>query len=43
MSAQDGNRNNPYTFDDYLFVRDNFNYYRDDEFFQALVKKFCGE
>ncbi|TFG16030.1 MAG: acyl-CoA dehydrogenase [Promethearchaeota archaeon] len=43
MSAQEGNRNNPYTFDDYLFVRDKFNYYRDDEFFQALVKKFCGE
>jgi alkylation response protein AidB-like acyl-CoA dehydrogenase len=42
MSAQEGNRNNPYTFDDYLFVRDNLNYYRDDEFLQALIKKFCG-
>jgi alkylation response protein AidB-like acyl-CoA dehydrogenase len=43
MSSEEGNRDNPYTFDDYLYVRDNFNYYRDDEFFQALVKKFCGE
>ena len=42
MSDQEGNRNNPYSFDDYLFVRDNFNYYRDDEFLQALVKKYCG-
>ncbi len=39
---EEGNRNNPYSFDDYLFVRDNFNYYRDDEFLQALVKKYCG-
>ncbi|MFX1441860.1 MAG: acyl-CoA dehydrogenase family protein, partial [Promethearchaeota archaeon] len=42
MSEQEGNRNNPYSFDDYLFVRDNFNYYRDDEFLQALVKKYAG-
>ncbi len=42
MSEQEGNRNNPYSFDDYLFVRDNFNYYRDDEFFQALVKNYAG-
>jgi alkylation response protein AidB-like acyl-CoA dehydrogenase len=38
-----GNRDNPYDFDDYLFVRDNFNYYEDDEFFQALVKHFIPE
>ncbi len=39
MSAEEGNRDNPYTFDDYLFVRDAYNWYQDDEFFQALVKK----
>jgi len=39
MSSQEGNRNNPYTFDDFLFVRDHFNYYKDDEFLQALIKK----
>lgn len=42
MSEQEGNRNNPYSFDDYLFVRDNFNYYRDDDFLQALLKKYVG-
>ena len=41
MSSQEGNRNNPYSFDDFLFVRDNFNYYRDDDFLQALVKKYA--
>ena len=40
MSEEEGNRNNPYSFDDYVFVKDSFNYYRDDEFFQALVKKY---
>ena len=40
MSEQEGNRDNPYSFDDYIFVKDGFNYYRDDEFFQALVKKY---
>ena len=39
MSSQEGNRNNPYTFDDFLFVRDHFNYYKYDEFLQALIKK----
>ncbi|MCK4688085.1 MAG: acyl-CoA dehydrogenase, partial [Candidatus Lokiarchaeota archaeon] len=43
MSTQEGNRNNPYSFDDYLFVRNHFNYYRDDEFLQALVKKYTGD
>jgi alkylation response protein AidB-like acyl-CoA dehydrogenase len=40
MSEQEGDRNNPYTFDDFLFVKNNFNYYLDDEFFQALIKKY---
>ena len=40
MNAQEGNRDNPYSFDDYIFVKNRFNYYRDDEFFQALVKKY---
>ncbi len=39
-SNKEGNRNNPYSFDDYVFVRNNFNFYRDDEFLQALVKKY---
>ncbi len=43
MSTQEGNRNNLYSFDDFLFVRNHFNYYRDDDFFQALVKKFTGD
>ena len=43
MSAQEGNRDNQYSFDDFLFVRDNFNYYSDDEFFQALVRKYTGD
>ncbi len=42
MSNQEGNRNNQYSFDDYLFVRDHFNYYNDDDFFQALVRKYTG-
>ena len=42
MSNQEGNRDNQYSFDDYLFVRDNFNYYTDDEFFQTLVKRYTG-
>ncbi|MFW9940525.1 MAG: acyl-CoA dehydrogenase family protein [Candidatus Thorarchaeota archaeon] len=43
MSNQEGNRNNQYNFDDYLFVRENFNYYSDDDFFQALVRKYTGD
>ncbi|MFX1574572.1 MAG: acyl-CoA dehydrogenase family protein [Promethearchaeota archaeon] len=43
MSTQEGNRNNPYSFDDFLYVRNHFNYYRDDDFLQTLVKKFTGE
>ena len=41
ISTQEGNRNNKYTFDDFLFVRNHFNYYKDDEFLQALVKKYA--
>ncbi len=40
MSDQEGNRDNPYLFNDYIFVKNSYNYYRDDEFFQALVKKY---
>ncbi|MFX0066485.1 MAG: acyl-CoA dehydrogenase family protein [Candidatus Hermodarchaeota archaeon] len=43
MSDQEGNRDNPYSFDDYLLVRNSFNFYKDDEFFQALVKKYAGD
>ncbi|MFX1592765.1 MAG: acyl-CoA dehydrogenase family protein [Promethearchaeota archaeon] len=43
MSNQEGNRNNPYFFDDFLFVRNHFNYYKDDEFFQVLVKKYVPQ
>ncbi|MHA2399303.1 MAG: acyl-CoA dehydrogenase family protein [Promethearchaeota archaeon] len=43
MSNTEGNRNNPYTFDDFLFVRDHFNFYVDDLFFQALIEKYTGD
>ncbi|MFX0002579.1 MAG: acyl-CoA dehydrogenase family protein [Candidatus Hodarchaeota archaeon] len=43
MSSEEGNRNNPYNFDDFLFVRNHFNYYKDDEFLQALIKKYAPE
>ncbi|MCG6961734.1 MAG: acyl-CoA dehydrogenase family protein [Acidobacteria bacterium] len=33
-----GDRDNPYSFDDYVGVRDRFDYYADDPFFQALVR-----
>ena len=39
----EGDRNNPYSFDDYVRVRDSFDYYADDPFYQALVKHYCGE
>jgi alkylation response protein AidB-like acyl-CoA dehydrogenase len=42
MSDQEGNRDNPYSFDDFLLVRNRYNYYQDDTFFQALVKKYTG-
>lgn len=43
MSNQEGNRDNSYSFDDYLLVRDNFNYYSDDKFLQILVKHYLPE
>jgi alkylation response protein AidB-like acyl-CoA dehydrogenase len=43
MSNQEGDRDNPYTFDDYLLVRDNFDYYSDDEFLQKLVEYYVLE
>ena len=39
----EGDRDNPYSFDDYLQVRDAFDYYADDPFLQALVAHFCGD
>lgn len=43
MSQQEGNRDNPYSFDDYLLVRNQFNYYKDDEFLQSLIKHYTGD
>ena len=43
MSNKEGNRDNPYSFDDYLLVRNNFDYYSDDSFLQALVKHYLPE
>ncbi len=43
MSSQEGNRNNLYNFDDFLFVRNHFNYYKDDNFLQCLIKKYVPE
>ncbi|HPA76745.1 MAG TPA: acyl-CoA dehydrogenase family protein [Deltaproteobacteria bacterium] len=40
MSLPD--RNNPYAFDEYLAWRNGFDYYRDDEFFQKVVRYFSG-
>lgn len=40
MSLPD--RNNPYAFDDYLKWRGQVDYYRDDPFFQKVVKHFTG-
>jgi len=40
QESQEGDKNNPYSFDDYLLVREQFNFYKDDKFFQALVKKY---
>lgn len=43
MSEQEGNRDNPYSFDDYLYVRNQFNYYKDDGFLQALIKYYTKD
>ncbi len=42
MNYTEGNRENPYTFDDYLLVRDNYNYYSDDDFLKSLIRKYVG-
>ncbi|HMF31936.1 MAG TPA: acyl-CoA dehydrogenase family protein [Candidatus Lokiarchaeia archaeon] len=42
MSDQEGNRDNPYSFDDFLLVRNRYNFYEDDPFFQAMVRKYTG-
>jgi alkylation response protein AidB-like acyl-CoA dehydrogenase len=42
MNYTEGNRENPYTFDDYLLVRDNYNYYSDDNFLKSLIRKYVG-
>jgi len=43
MCALEGNRTNLYSFDDYLFVRDHFDFYKDDGFFLALVKHYTKD
>lgn len=40
MSLAD--RNNPYSFDDFLERRNKFDFYRDDPFLRQTVKKFTG-
>jgi len=35
-------RNNPYSFDEFLSWRKGLDYYRDDEFFQRLLRRYCG-
>ncbi len=40
MSLPD--RNNPYSFDEYLTWRNTFNYYLHDDFFQKVVKHYAG-
>ena len=37
------NRNNPYSFNEFLDWRRNFDYYRDDPFLQKVVKHYTGE
>jgi len=39
MSLPD--RNNPYSFDDFLKWRHSFDYCRDDPFIQKVARKFC--
>jgi len=42
QESTEGDRNNPYSFDDYLFVKNQFNFYRDDDFLKVLLKKYTG-
>ena len=37
------NRNNPYSFDEFLAWRKSVDYYRDDPFFQKVLRHFCGD
>jgi alkylation response protein AidB-like acyl-CoA dehydrogenase len=37
------NRNNPYSFDDFLEWRNTVDFYADDSFFQKVVKHFTGD
>lgn len=41
MSGPD--RNNPYNFDEFLRWRSKVNYYRDDPFFQKVLRHFCSD
>jgi alkylation response protein AidB-like acyl-CoA dehydrogenase len=41
MSLPD--RDNPYTFDDYLKWRQSVDYYRDDPFIQKVARRFAGD
>lgn len=36
------NRDNPYSFDEFLEKRNNFDFYRDDPFLQRTVQKYAG-
>ena len=36
-------RNNPYSFNEYLAWRDNIDYYTDDPFIQKVVRYFAGD
>jgi len=36
-------RNNPYNFNDFLEWRKNYDYYRDDQFLQKVVRHFTGD
>ncbi len=37
------NRNNPYSFDEFIQKRDSFDFYADDPFLQDLVKSYTGQ
>jgi alkylation response protein AidB-like acyl-CoA dehydrogenase len=37
------NRNNPYSFEEFLEWRNSVNYYEDDVFFQRALKHYCGD
>ncbi len=37
------NRENPYSFDEFLMWRKNVDYYKDDPFLQKVIRTFCGD